>query len=287
MLSLKEKVLNENVTVIIRTVGERTTSACQQAIESQGVNCRQIFVVQESPLSEALKTCYTIGIREAREWTYCVDADVILRKKAISELIRYAEKCSKSIFVVHGQNHDKFLNKVRCVGNRLYRTESLPQLIQRIPTNDLCIRPEANAVKSMRNIGLDWVIAPILVGLHDYWQYNEHIFRKCFVHAHKHKREVTVILDYWKKMTVLDEDFLIACRAHSAGLKFKNKINADANARYYRDAWDEANLTEKNPLEYGEISDFLVEDILKNKSGIFLWKVDNIIKYICRLIRRS
>ena len=45
-----------DVTVIIRSVGERTTDLCRKLILSQGVNESDLNIVSVSPFSEALKS---------------------------------------------------------------------------------------------------------------------------------------------------------------------------------------------------------------------------------------
>lgn len=242
-------------------------------VEGQGVEKGQIFFVQETPFSSALKICYEIGVMEAREWTYCIDADVILRKGALNCLLAHAEKYPKSYCVFNGQNYDKFLNKIRSVGNRLYKTRCLSNLIQRIPQDKYCIRPEASAIRGVRTIGLKSATAPILMGLHDFEQYNEHIFRKCFVHAYKHKDDVRKVLGYWRRKAVSDQDFFTAQVGYAAGLQYEGDISPDSDASYYRDAWNYSNLPEKKPLVNGLVTSECVEEMLKVKVNSPLWKL--------------
>ena len=52
------KNICEDLTIIIRTVGERTTAACVNLVESQGYNESLIHQVNISPFQAALKECF-------------------------------------------------------------------------------------------------------------------------------------------------------------------------------------------------------------------------------------
>ncbi|MCO4822492.1 MAG: hypothetical protein KC469_10515, partial [Flavobacteriaceae bacterium] len=69
--------MNYNVTVIIRSVGERTTDACFKIISKQ-VPKTHIHIISEVPFSKAVTETFKIAIRENRNWTLAVDADLLL-----------------------------------------------------------------------------------------------------------------------------------------------------------------------------------------------------------------
>jgi len=77
------KNLDEILTVVIRSIGERTENKCYQLIEKQ-ISKRNIFIVRKRPFTESIKESFKIAIEEKRKWLLCIDADVLVRENAIN-----------------------------------------------------------------------------------------------------------------------------------------------------------------------------------------------------------
>lgn len=219
--------LEKKVTVIIRSVGERTEQLCHELILAQGVPKENVFIIHKSPFSAALRESFSIGIKRDLPWTLCNDADVLLRQGSISQLIQIAKTQKKNICEIQGYVLDKFFGGPRGGGPHLYRTALLPKLIEHVPHAGHDIRPETYALEKMRSEGFPWKKVKYLTGLHDFEQYYRDIFRKCFVYAHKHQHLTDLFLGVWRTNAEIDRDFQIALKGFAAGIEHYNDVFID------------------------------------------------------------
>ena len=89
--------MRNDLTIIIRSSGERTLHYCNQLLNLQ-IPEEQIIVIEETPFSAALRKMIQIGTEKGKEWTLCIDADVLVRTDSIKNLMRAAENADKNIF---------------------------------------------------------------------------------------------------------------------------------------------------------------------------------------------
>src|SRR5690606_17173597 len=120
-----ETGMQQDVTVIIRSCGERTEAWCHEIVKAQ-VPDTAISIIREIPFVNAVRKTYSIGSDSGRKWTVAVDADILLTPGAIGEMIAQAEKLPSHTFVYQGCVLDKLLNGIRPGGPHLYRSEYLP-----------------------------------------------------------------------------------------------------------------------------------------------------------------
>ena len=233
-MALTENSLLQNVTVIIRSVGERTTSICRKLILEQGLPSEAVFVINKAPFSEAMREGFKIGIKEGRPWTFCVDADVLLRPDSILNMLKIAAQQKSNVCEIQGYVLDKFFGGTRQAGNHLYRTSLLHKMIKAIPDEGDNIRPETYALNEMKKLGHAWVKVNTLIGLHDFEQSHEDIFRKSFIQAHKHLEHFRMIVPYWRECAKQDDDYLSALSGLAAGVEFIDSVRIDINAEYYQ-----------------------------------------------------
>ena len=154
-----------DVTVIIRSVGERTTDLCRKLILSQGVNESDLNIVSVSPFSEALKKCYEIGIRDSKKWTLCVDADVLSSSIAIRDLVKKAESSSDNVFEIQPLVCDWLFGGLRTAGVHLYRTSLLRKALDLVPRSEESLRPENYVLTKMKLLGFPYIVCDVLFGL--------------------------------------------------------------------------------------------------------------------------
>ncbi len=237
------------VTLVIRYAGERTLNQCRQLITAQGVSESQIFVVEEAPFSAAMRASFEIGIREARPWTFCLDADVLLRPDSISNLLLEAAKKPENVCELQGLVLDKFFGGPRPAGNHLYRTSLLPEVLQRIPPEGTDIRPEYHTLQAMRADGFPWLQIPYIVGLHDDQQYYRDIYRKCMVQGVKHLYLADLFIPLWKRNMKTDPDFQVALHAFADSIKSPTQLYIDKNQDVYTTGFDHIAIQEKDALE--------------------------------------
>lgn len=223
--------VNENVTTIIRTVGERTEELCRKLLEKQ-ITRDNIYIVREIPFTEAVRKTFEMGILENRKWTFVVDADVLVRPGVIEEAINYAEKANKRVFKIEGKVIDKFLDSPREAGTHWYRTELMNHAIGLIPQPDGVIRPETYVRNAMKAKGFPFIKTDILTGLHDFEQYYRDIYRKCFIQAKKHYERAIKRLPEWEEKAKTDYDYSVALAGFYAGKEYKGNVYIDAEAPF-------------------------------------------------------
>lgn len=220
-------VYRSDVTVIIRTVGERTLDLCCHLVAQQ-VSEDHIFVISETPFSQAVKRTFEIGLEHNLPWTLAIDADILLRADAITELVRIAEQSSATTFEVQGQILDKLFGGPRPGGPHLFRTTLLSQALALIPADDSSGRPESYTIQQMAQRGNPWIQHHTILGLHDYEQYYHDLYRKAFVHAQKHRGLVLKQLEVlWQRLSQTDPDYQVASWGCRAGKIYDGELKID------------------------------------------------------------
>jgi hypothetical protein len=245
------KTLQKDVTIVIRSVGERTTNLCKRLVQEQ-VPSENIFVIEEIPFSKAVRRTFEIGLSNNLSWTVAVDADILLADQALSQALSLATQADENIFRFNGRVVDNFFGGMRFICPHIYRTSLLELALANIP-DESSIRPE-NAVVDMmaKQFGHPWATLDCMLGVHDYEQYYRDIFRKAFVHANKFDDAMTYrFLHNWSHQAVTDDDFKVALMGLCIGLAYKGEIEIDSNklpTNYYEYSLL-SDLVEKGSLE--------------------------------------
>lgn len=241
-------MISENVKVVVRSVGERTTDACIQSIVAQGFERNQITVVTAYPFSNALRVSLEAGLDAGKEWTLIVDADVLLRDDAVERLFKYASRRPENICEIHGLVLDKFFNKFRLAGNHLYRTNKIEQVLKKISNDRKITRPETHALNAMAQSGSPFEKIALVVGIHDFEQYRRDIFRKCFLQAHKHLQYSEALISYWRQHVEFDDDYRVALAGYAFGVQYEPDNFADAADHALNSAFENLELPEQNTI---------------------------------------
>jgi hypothetical protein len=262
--SERNNSLNEHVSVIIRSCGERTEEICKELILSQGIYEENITVIRKSPFSLALQKSFEKGIQLNRPLTLCVDADVLLFQDAIHKMILFMEQQRPLIFEVQFLVLDKFFGGARQAGVHLFRTSILPIALGLIPSDPGNIRPEQHTLEAMRKKGYPSRRIDYLTGLHDFEQNYMDIYRKSFIQAHKHLEYAEIFLSYWPKQAKEDPDFQAALLGYKDGLKYQGEVRIDSQQLIYRESFEKHHVTEKPALTRGQISSSDIEQVAKN-----------------------
>lgn len=248
---MNRKEIEKNVTVIVRTVNERTSDLCIHLLTKQ-ISKKNMHIVSESPLSKTVRRTFEISIQENRKWNLIVDADVLIKPNFIEELYAFAEEQNDDVFEIEVQIIDKFLNSAREAGNKLYRTKYLPEAINLIPEPFEAIRPDTHVCQEMEKRNKPQVKTNILMGLHDFEQYYRDIYRKSFIQATKHPEQVEKLIPHWEKMAVSDNDFKIALSGFNTGKKYGEKVSIDINSEFmknFEDVMKSFKLKEKKNID--------------------------------------
>jgi hypothetical protein len=279
------QTINENVTLIIRSVGERTEQACFNLLKKV-FHESHIMIVRETPFSESIRQSFKIAIDRALPWTLCIDADVLVDIEQLSTLIQKAIHTDDNVLQMQGLVLDKFIPVIRPAGNHLYRTALLGKALEFIPEEGTSLRPETDMLNEMSKQGYPWLQCDVLVGIHDFEQYFEDIYRKCFLQAHKHNYLIPLIEPYWIEKSRYDLDFKVAVLALRSGKVYGEKLFIDKNFLKEEaiDVLSMKHIQEKTGnFELDTISDIIQEyqesDFLKkNQEKIFHRKNWNSLK---------
>jgi len=251
-----------DVTVVVRSIGERTEQVCKKIIIDSGVPKDSVFIVSERPFSLCMKKSFELGILQNKKWTFCCDADVLLKSNSLNDLISVANKQPDNVFEIQGYVLDKFFGGMRTAGNHLYRTSLLNQCMGYIPEEGVDIRPEYNMLKQMNKLGYPWVLVPVVMGLHDFEQYNKDIYRKSFVQSRKHLKFTDMFIPYWNRYKGGDNDFEVALSGYLNGLQYNGMIYINDTDPVFRDKYNEEGMHEKKPLTSYEYSSSIVDGII-------------------------
>lgn len=259
-----------NLTIVIRSIGERTEPLLKKLILDQGVAESNIHTVHESPFSKALVKSFEIGIKQNKNWTYCLDADVLIRPDSLQKMYSYAEKANPKVVRVQGFVLDKFFGGVRQAGNHLYRTSCLKELIECIPDEGVDIRPETRALQELQKKGYQLQLVPYIVALHDHEQYAKDIYRKMFIHGVKHWEKIPLFVNLWKKKKNHDIDYSIALSALAESIQYTGELYIDSEQKVYHEKFSILGFQEKDPLSIFALTSGHIERIVSD------WQYDDI-----------
>lgn len=218
-----------DITVIIRSSGERTAQVCRSLLEEQ-VPPEQIHLVKEAPFFQALTKTLEIAVACNRPWTLVVDADLLIREGAISQMLAFAETQADHTLFVSGWCMDKLLCCCRPAGLHLYRTRLLDaplfDLLESVRTS---LRPEHDLITlAGKNLGRSTqIMPPDPLCLHDFEQLFADVYRKAFVHTRKHPDEVSLLLPVWSALAASDPDYRIAMLGYRASRTWPEQIQMD------------------------------------------------------------
>jgi hypothetical protein len=256
------------VSIVVRTVGERTTPLCVHRLR-RALPASPLVVVQASPFRQALRSTFTRGLELGARWTLVIDADVIVRPKLAEDLLAVAEHADQATFVVQGIVRDKFFGIMRPAGNHLYRTKYLAQALDCLPDAPASLRPESVTIDRMVLAGYGFRQCDVVVGLHDFEQSFGDVARKCFLQAFKHRSFLAHAWPRWRHSAEDDDDFRVAMAAVEEGLAYSDPVYVDRQFLDSRVAHclRALALMEKQPLEPDRFSDEHVTTALNREQS--------------------
>lgn len=255
----------EDFACIVRSVGERTTNQCVALLEETFAGKAPIKLLQEQPFTEALRQTMLLGMEMGRKWTFVVDADVLVEPAALLKFLALAQLAKRNTFMLHAPVCDKFFMKPRQAGNRLYRTEFMEKALEFVPSEGESYRPESELCNRMQANGYLLYKSNIIIGLHDYEQDYEDIFRKALLFGFKHKKSINQLLDFWK-MNQEDQDYAAALDGLNITMNKdepviidKNLVSISADACQFK--WKN---TAKSAIVPEQLTGVKVSEIIKN-----------------------
>ncbi|MDC3197502.1 hypothetical protein OAT60_01315 [Luminiphilus sp.] len=216
--------------VCIRYAGEQSFSLCQALIQRQ-VGHESVVTVEEKPFYKSMIKAFEVAHSKSAEYLIAVDADVLLRRHAIADLVKVFDRLPTKYCEIQGKIFDKFFGGERSGGIHMYRMSHYDQLTKLSHKTRNNMRPERDLLLGMNKNGYPTKNLDLIVGLHDYNQSARDIYRKCFVHAFKHLHLSEYLIPYWRKMAPKDSDFIIALQGFSDGAKSLETPRLDTTDR--------------------------------------------------------
>ncbi|MDT0684538.1 hypothetical protein RM543_17845 [Roseicyclus sp. F158] len=211
-----------------------------------------------------MRVGFEAGIAAGRDWTFCIDADVVLRAGSVAAMLRTAQAQPPYVFEVQGAVLDKLFVTLRQAGNHLFRTSLLSQMIDCIPEEGTSLRPETTAMQRMKARGHPWAQVPYVVGLHDFGQSNRDIFRKCYTHAQKHSHLLADLIPKMRARAQADPDFQVAIMGLAEGLMATADVRIDTGYKPFSERFEALQIAEKAPCTEEEFSSNNVERLLRD-----------------------
>ena len=207
---MQKRQNNLNTTVVVRSVGEATESACVGLLE-EIFGRENVFLVKNvSPFSKAVEKTLEIGIALNKKWTLAIDADVLVFQDKIPLFIELANKHvykrDRKAFCLEGKLFDKFSGFYREVGLHLFQTKLLEKAINFAKKGTYELRPEFFVKANMMENGYMFYISNLRLGIHDFFQHPEFIVKKAILHCKKHYNAAQMV-ELWRKNLNIDSDF--------------------------------------------------------------------------------
>lgn len=254
----------DDVTVIVRECGERTADACvARLMEIFG---HQPIRISDRPFHATLRRSLEAGIEQGRPWTLCIDADV-LALSGLTSFIDEAQRQCSDVFEAQGLVRDKLLPVRRPAGNHLYRTSLIELALPLIPVTG-SLRPESDMILAMAAKGYGAWQSSMVIGLHDFEQNRDDIYRKALLHGHKHDYLIPIYRPIWETLAAKDADFRLALQALDDAIAFEGmpEISRDFGALAATEAVSRLRLPDKGVLE--PLSEADVDSLLAQQTRI-------------------
>lgn len=275
--------------VVIRSAKERTVNLSKQ-LADEFFSSSNVTLINEYPFSKAHRTFLEIGAKSSAKWAVAIDADVLISKKGLENIISKLHKHEDGVFEVQGQILDKFFGGLRGGGVKFYRTKYIKQALELFPKEEV-IRPEGYLIAEMNKQGVSLVQLQTSVGLHDFGQYYKDIFRKFIVHTKKHSNYFPYLQSYWERMQDNDLDFKVALKGIDYGNNLSD-VTVDARkfseeiAKVLKDSGFEEKSEIASTIHLNDIDEFIDTYTSPNEYFAYLAEAAKNAKYVPRKKQR-
>lgn len=198
-----------DIAVVVRASGERTTSVCIQLLEEQ-VGKIAGLVEGVSPFNVASRKSVELAVATGKKYTALVDADVLVSPNSLAKLQSILERASPETFLVNTYTLDKFHLAGREGGIHFYRTPLLAKYLEMASNWADVPRPEAKFHHWMEENGFKIYTDHSMTSIHEFFQWRKDVQQKVGYRLHKlglkHLKHAT----YLKRLGWLDGDYKIA-----------------------------------------------------------------------------
>ena len=224
-------VLKNNITVIARSIGERTQ---EQSIDElkRIFGSKNVFLIKNVyPLASASKKTFELAFKNKKKWILVVDCDTFFFEDKIFLFIKKADKLikkDKNAFCFQGLVFDKFSNSKRMSGFYLYYFKNLKYKNEYYNFCKNKIRPEACIRDHIEKEGYNSYQSNDIVGIHDFFQNERDIVKKIILHSKKNEIETLEWKNNWPELSKKDDDFKYALLALEISKTIKDNLIPDS-----------------------------------------------------------
>jgi len=205
---MRNEPLND-VAVVVRSSGERTSAFCIQLLEEQaGPIAGKIEGV--APFNVASIKSAELAVATGKKYTALVDADVLISPGSLSKLRNILESAGDDTFLVNTYTLDKFHLAGREGGIHFYRTHLLAKYLELANEWRNLPRPEAKFHHWMEENGYKIHYDSSITSIHEFFQWKKDVQQKVGFRLKKLGIPHLKHAGYLKKMGWLDPDFKIA-----------------------------------------------------------------------------
>lgn len=249
---------------VIRTVGERTTSACVDLVAAE-LGSANVTVVNRTPQAEAVRESFTVGIESGAEWFAILDADVLIRPGALGALTERAREARPTTSTVQGLIVDKLFAQLRAGCPRLHRVDIAAMALEGADELLYSARPDTALVSRMSDLGYPAIVhRDIVAGLHAYEQAYEDLYRVGTNHAMKSAGKLDFADEMWSVVGETDPDYQVLAAGARAARREDLELRLDASlfVGCSNDVLQALDLREKSGLADGAIDGAWVDRVI-------------------------
>lgn len=201
--------VNKDIFVVIRSVGERTESACYDIASRQLTSSSQLYLVRGKPFPEAHIDSIEVALESKFNWVLFLDADILLKEDAIESMLLEAKKINAPFFQLNFRILDRGFGG-ESYGVHFYSTKYFEHALKYKDVAYSAQRPEFAICRELAvNEGIPSITSKISVALHGYQQYYIDLYRTTFVRAIKYSRHLEYMFRLYKEgyLGVENDDF--------------------------------------------------------------------------------
>lgn len=185
--------------VVIRSVEERTEQACLDIVRAQVGADTPVHIVRNKPFAEAHVESMRLAVHSATKWALFLDADVLLRRNAIPDMLDEANAIPGPFYMLNFQVLDRGFDGPAYGGVHLYSVAHLRSALQLTETIYDVQRPESHlCIEMAHRARVPSLRSARLVGLHGYEQFYTDLYRTTFVRAVKFARHTNYLLRLYR-----------------------------------------------------------------------------------------
>ena len=216
----------QSLTIIVRATGEATTQVLVNQLELQLTAHDCLYVLdKEECFEDKLKRGFELAVREGKDFTVFIDADILIRRHALKKIKKLIKKLEDTDLGFGLRLWDRFYERPKFRGLHVYRTVLLEKAISAVPAPNLELRPESFTKQKLKEVGHAWRndLTFYVAGIHDFYQKAEDVYYKFLVRSKRSEQDLKELKQKFR--LAYDTDFKIALQGIEDGEKMTDVTN--------------------------------------------------------------